>query len=305
MSVFVVDVSTLQPLAPAGISDSGARCATRHHDIGDSSFLFPMDVRLVDSSGTYVPAGGGGAVTGSVAINDGATPANKVSALAPGTAGALFALAVQGVAGGVAQPISAAALPLPTGAATSANQPVINGDGGAQVHVVNTVTVTGTVVTSNVTIANVGGKTGTVAVTPTITASSAYAAKNVVGGLITFSSALLTAQSGIVQSVVLKCKSVQTAGFELYLFTSNPSNTTWTDKSAAAINAADVFSCEGPIPLTVADSNLGTCTYYLNPAVGLALNAGTTTLYGVLITTGTPTFASTSDLQIQITLLQD
>ena len=35
------------------------------------------------------------------------------------------------------QPVSAAALPLPTGAATAANQPALNGDGGALVHLTN------------------------------------------------------------------------------------------------------------------------------------------------------------------------
>jgi hypothetical protein len=35
------------------------------------------------------------------------------------------------------QAVSATALPLPTGAATAANQPAINGDGGAQAHIMN------------------------------------------------------------------------------------------------------------------------------------------------------------------------
>lgn len=69
---------------------------------------------------------------------------------APG-ASASTAVVVQGVAGGVAVPISgtvtstpsgtqaisAVSLPLPAGAATSANQPVLNGDGGAPAHVTN------------------------------------------------------------------------------------------------------------------------------------------------------------------------
>jgi len=37
----------------------------------------------------------------------------------------------------VTQPVSASSLPLPTGAATSANQPAINGDGGALAHITN------------------------------------------------------------------------------------------------------------------------------------------------------------------------
>ena len=47
----------------------------------------------------------------------------SVQVTAPGTSATNFATAVQGVTGGVAMPVSAASLPLPTGAATAANQP--------------------------------------------------------------------------------------------------------------------------------------------------------------------------------------
>ena len=66
--------------------------------------------------------GGGGGTASSVTLNDPTTTTNQAAVLAPGGSGA-FALAVQGVPGGTPQPFSAAALPLPTGAATSALQP--------------------------------------------------------------------------------------------------------------------------------------------------------------------------------------
>jgi len=64
-----------------------------------------------------------------------------------GTSGA-YPVTIQGNSSGVAvpvsgtfwqatQPISASALPLPSGAATAANQPALNGDGGALAHVTN------------------------------------------------------------------------------------------------------------------------------------------------------------------------
>ena len=47
------------------------------------------------------------------------------------------ALPVTGAFYQATQPVSAAALPLPTGAATASNQPAINGDGGSLAHVTN------------------------------------------------------------------------------------------------------------------------------------------------------------------------
>jgi hypothetical protein len=86
------------------------------------------------------------------------TAANQTAVQAAPGVSASTAVGVQGVSGGLAvpvtgtfwqatQPVSAAALPLPSGAATSANQPALNGDGGALAHVTNlpaTQAVTGT-----------------------------------------------------------------------------------------------------------------------------------------------------------------
>lgn len=47
-----VDTSTLIPNAPSYYSDSGQRATLRLHDTGDSTHLYPMDVRIVDSTGS-------------------------------------------------------------------------------------------------------------------------------------------------------------------------------------------------------------------------------------------------------------
>ena len=89
-------------------------------------------------------------------------------------------------------------------------------------------------------VGSVLGRTSAPSVTPTMTASSAYTAGNVVGGLLTFTNAVDAALSGILQRVTVDCKSVQTAGFKLYVFAANPGSSTFTDKTAPAIAAADV-----------------------------------------------------------------
>lgn len=160
-------------------------------------------------------------------------------------------------------------------------------------------------VASTAHIGNVGGSTAKIAVTPTVTASSAYTTGNLVGGLMTFSSALLTAGSGVLESISIRCKSVQTATFTFFLFDSNPTNSTWTNKSAPAINASDIPFLVGAYQLASYSSGLGTHTIYTLNGISQAISAGATTLYGVLTVTGTPTFASTSDITVVLGILQD
>jgi len=154
-------------------------------------------------------------------------------------------------------------------------------------------------------IGSVLGRTSKVAVTPTVTASSAYVSGNEAGGLMTFSSVFDSANSGILQSIRIRCKTVQSTGFKLYLFTANPSNSTWTDKTNPAIAAADIPAVVGPFSLTAPDSGLGTETTWEMDAIGAAIVSGSTGLYGVLVCTATPTFGSTSDVSVEITVLKD
>jgi hypothetical protein len=193
---------------------------------------------------------------------------------------------------------------------------------------------------SNV-IGNTGGLTTTISVTPTITASNAYGTNYVIGGLLTFNNAFTVTGSGIIESVCVMMKDAETSGFTFIPFSSNPSNTTWTDAAVAAINAADVFKVLPPVILT-ANSQLASTVYTCYYAYGLGLAVNTTAVQGVPTTTGTPNggsnqgvpnpggtetftnttnlplygvllanaaltnnFAGTSDIQVSVTILQD
>ena len=153
-------------------------------------------------------------------------------------------------------------------------------------------------------IGSVGGKTAIVEITPVVTAASAYATNNVVGGVLTLNSALLSAQSGVIQSIRLRSKSSQLAGFRLYIFRSIPT-TVFTDHAAPAINQTDIAFIVDTFVLASPDSSLGTYTFYSLNTSSSVVVATSTTLYGVLITTGTPTFTTTSDLTLSIGILQD
>lgn len=158
------------------------------------------------------------------------------------------------------------------------------------------------------TIGNVGGKTTTVCVTPTVTAANAYGANFVVGGKLTFASLFTSTGSGIIQNVTVTIKDLETSGFTFVPFTSDPSATTWTDAAVAAINATDVPKVRGPVPLA-ANIQLASSAFSAQYAygLGLALAPGTTSLFGVLLANATLTtnFAGASDVQVCVTALVD
>lgn len=132
-------------------------------------------------------------------------------------------------------------------------------------------------------------------VTPTISAG-AYAADDVVGGLLTFriNSA---ARGGKVKSVVLLDKADVKATLTLYLFRSAP--------ASIADNAAFALS-DDDLPKVVAKVVID--TYADLPSNAFAIeDAGDApfvgeTLYGYLVCTATPTYGSTSALSVRLNI---
>jgi hypothetical protein len=141
----------------------------------------------------------------------------------------------------------------------------------------------------------------------TVTASSAYSSGNAVGGLITFSNAVRSAgQGGIIQGFVVRDKAGQNVPYDLFLFDANPTNTTVTDKSAVAINTADLAKVICVVSVSAASLGAASTMAVLTASPGQAfkLTSGTT-IYGILVTRGTPTYASTSDVSVDLVILPD
>lgn len=155
-------------------------------------------------------------------------------------------------------------------------------------------------------IGNVGGKTVSVCVTPTVTTSNSYGTNYVVGGKLTFANAFTSTGSGILQGVIVTMGKVETNGFTFVPFNSDPSASTWTDAAVANINATDIPKQRNPVGLS-ANSQLGTTTVAGAVGIGEALAPGTTTLYGLLIANAALTnqFTSTTSVQVCIKILQD
>lgn len=149
------------------------------------------------------------------------------------------------------------------------------------------------------------GQVADIAVTPTVTSGSAYTAGNEVGGLLTFTNAFGPSFSGTLTDILVKSKSVQTTVYSLYLFSQNPTNTTWTNKSAPSINALDLPYLLGVWTVGASNSGLGTETTNQLDAINSAIHSVNQNLYGILTCSTTPTYTSTSDVTVSVRIDQN
>lgn len=147
-------------------------------------------------------------------------------------------------------------------------------------------------------------RTAQVTVPLRVTASSAYTANNSVGGLIKFNNIAGPQQSGIIQSLTILCQSTQTTGYKLYIFNDTPSSTTITDKVTPSLSAVDLPRLISVVTLGSADSTIGK-TINVTEGIGRAFNSTTQSLYGILVTTGTPTYTAVTDVSVLMCVMQD
>lgn len=276
---------------------------------------------------------------------------------------------------GSTQPVSASSLPLPTGAATSANQATLIGhvdgieallttidadtsalagavsgtevqvdvltmptvtvqDGGGSLTVDGTVDATqsGTWTvqpgnTANTTAWKVDASSVAVPVTdnggsltidgaatsylaqtrisatPTISAGSAYAAGDAVGGLLTFANAARTSGGTItVQTVVIIDKDQELAPLELVLF--DRTFTATADNAAFDPSDADLANVVGVVK--VSDySSFNDNSVATRSGIGLAAKLDGTSLFGQLVVRSAPTYTADSDITVIVQVVQD
>jgi len=179
-----------------------------------------------------------------------------------------------------------AALPLPTGAATAANQST----GNTKLDTI---------------IANTGAGSVNLTITPTVTAG-AYTTGMVAGGKLSLTSAVrASGGSGIIQSVSVSKKTALTAPYDVHFFHTDPTNSTFTDNSALALNVADLPYLIGIAHCSdLVDNGTPKTLQAANVALPFKLATGTT-LFAVAVIRGGETLASTSALVINATVIQD
>jgi len=140
-------------------------------------------------------------------------------------------------------------------------------------------------------------------VTPTVSTTPAYSAKDAVGGLMTFTGvARANGGSGRIVKVVIEDKGQQMASLDLVIFNTAPSAPT----DNAIFNPTDAELapnlCEGVIPISGGSYADFSTNSIANVQANLPFKcaAGSTSLTGVLVARGTPTYTSTADLLVTV-----
>lgn len=139
-------------------------------------------------------------------------------------------------------------------------------------------------------------------VTPTIS-TGIYAAKDAIGGLLTFSSAArATGGTIFIQSLVVVDKDQERADMELVLF--RATFTAPTDNAVFDPTDAELLDCVGVIGVGPwYDFNDNSVASVNN--IGLEVSLAGTDLFGALVSRGTPTYTGTTDIVVTLTLSQD
>lgn len=147
--------------------------------------------------------------------------------------------------------------------------------------------------------------------TPTVSTSPAYTSGDLVGGKISLASATRVAGgtvggTGVIQSVAIHDKGKQNAEIDVVFFAADPANTTFTDNGALTVHDTDLLTIVGHVKLTAADYiSFVDNSIASRSGLGLPfkLDSGST-LYAALVTRGTPTYASTSDIKLVVHVMQ-
>ena len=143
----------------------------------------------------------------------------------------------------------------------------------------------------------------TISQTPTVTAG-AYSAGDAVGGLLTFANAARVAGGGgVIKDAIFLDDAGQDAAMELWLF--SVTFTAMADNAAWNPSSADLRNLVAIIPTSSgAWYDAGTESAAM-VEIAQRYDLDGTSMFGQLVTRGTPTFAATDDISVMIGLLQD
>jgi hypothetical protein len=146
-----------------------------------------------------------------------------------------------------------------------------------------------------------------VAHTPTVQ-NAAYASGNCLGGFNAISVAVNNGQSGLLTNLRLSSIGGATATVTLYVFDSNPSASTCTDRSTFTLATADVDKLlTSPVAITLGAPTGTTVSFASADLVpprpfiaGGSTASGVKTIYYALVSGSSFTPASTSDIHVRI-----
>ena len=141
-----------------------------------------------------------------------------------------------------------------------------------------------------------------IVLTPTVTAG-AYSASDAVGGLLTFAGAGdKNTDHGTVLRLVIVDDAMQNVALTLWLF--NQTFTAMVDNAEWDIADSDNQNCIGAILVAASDYSAGKDNSVASVDCNFvyALSGSGTSLYGQLVTAGTPTYAAADDITVKLTV---
>lgn len=150
-------------------------------------------------------------------------------------------------------------------------------------------------------------KTVKVQTVPAVVAA-AYATGDLIGGKNSLTGTVVDGiLSGIISDVMVADKAGQGADLDLVYFSSNPDTTTFTDNAVFDPTDADLLKIVCVVNVTTDSTFSDNGVSYVNNIncpFKLTSNSANI-LYLAVVSRGTPTYASATDLLIQTSILQD
>lgn len=145
-----------------------------------------------------------------------------------------------------------------------------------------------------------------VTATPSVDKTNAYANGDLVGGKLEFSDAgRHSVRSGKVVAVTVVDDGKQAANLDVLFFEADPTNTTFSDNDAFDPADADLQNAVGFVQITnYSQLNDNAVGFNQSLCVPFLLDTGST-LYGAIVSRGTPTYTAKDDLTVRLHIEQD
>ena len=142
-----------------------------------------------------------------------------------------------------------------------------------------------------------------------IISTGIYASQDLIGVKLLFPSVVNVGDlGGFVHSLSIVDESDQKSAMNLILFSEDPTNTTFTDNAAFNIDSADTPKVLGFLPIAAGDyvSFAGPKAIATVRGLGFSFDLASAVidLYGALVCGGTPTYAGTNDIIINLGMAQ-
>jgi hypothetical protein len=154
---------------------------------------------------------------------------------------------------------------------------------------------------------DVSTRSTVISVTPAVSTTPAYSPEDGVGSVYDFASAFGAARlSGTITNVTIVDTSKQNAAMTIFFFNTSPAAGLSSDNAALSVGATLMTdNCVGQVSVSASDYSSTALASVATKLCSLSVKSLSTSLWAVMKTTGTPTYASVSALRVKLGIQQD